>query len=97
MSGKKFPVIVENEDGWSDWIKPQMKGYKMACCDCGLVHKLDFEVIKQKNIVKEYADGNHEYSYTEVKNPKYVVMLRASRDNRSTGQHRRFKNKNKDL
>lgn len=25
-----------------EWIRPVKKGYKMACCDCGLVHVLEF-------------------------------------------------------
>jgi len=29
-----------------EWVKPVMKGYRMACCDCGLVHVIDFKVIK---------------------------------------------------
>ncbi len=28
------------------WVQPVYKGYKMACCDCGLVHVLDFRVYK---------------------------------------------------
>ena len=24
------------------WIKPVHKGWKMKCCDCGLVHRVDF-------------------------------------------------------
>lgn len=35
----------EATDGkWTDWICPVEQGYKMACCDCGLVHNLDFRV-----------------------------------------------------
>lgn len=35
--GIKYPQITENgEDGFSEWIKPKMKGYQMACCDCSL-------------------------------------------------------------
>lgn len=26
------------------WVQPIRKGYKMACCDCGLVHVLDFRL-----------------------------------------------------
>lgn len=26
------------------WILPIRCGYKMACCDCGLVHKMDFRI-----------------------------------------------------
>lgn len=25
-----------------EWVYPRMKGYKQACCDCGLVHKIEF-------------------------------------------------------
>jgi hypothetical protein len=28
----------------AEWVRPVRKGYKMACCDCGLVHGLDFRV-----------------------------------------------------
>lgn len=37
----KYRRVIENE-----WIRPTMKGYKMACCDCGLIHELDFKVIR---------------------------------------------------
>lgn len=37
-------VRALNEDGWSDWIQPVREGYKMSCCDCGLVHTMDFRV-----------------------------------------------------
>lgn len=30
--------IVEGE-----WIRPVKRGYKFICCDCGLVHILDFD------------------------------------------------------
>lgn len=88
----KYPRITQNEEtGWSDWLKPVMKGYKMACCDCGLVHEMDFSVVKQKEIVKKYKDGNHSYAYEEIENPKYQVSFRAKRSSRATAQHRRFK------
>jgi hypothetical protein len=47
----KFRVETEGEDGWSDWIHP-LPGYKMACCDCGLVHNLEFRVLfrAQRNV-----------------------------------------------
>ena len=31
-------------DGWSRWVQPIRRGYKLACCDCGLVHTTDFRV-----------------------------------------------------
>ncbi len=26
------------------WVEPILKGYKLMCCDCGLVHTMDFRV-----------------------------------------------------
>lgn len=39
----RYRKEVEGDDGWSDWIHP-LPGYKMACCDCGLVHNLQFRI-----------------------------------------------------
>lgn len=30
-----------------EWVYPTRKGYKLACCDCGLVHRMDFQLLKQ--------------------------------------------------
>ena len=38
-----FQTEYENEDGWTDWIHP-LPGYKLACCDCGLVHDMQFRI-----------------------------------------------------
>jgi hypothetical protein len=29
-----------------DWVTPVLNGYRIACCDCGLVHVLQFKVVK---------------------------------------------------
>lgn len=29
-----------------DIVTPRMRDYKMMCCDCGLVHTLNFFVVK---------------------------------------------------
>lgn len=38
----KAMKYTQQRDG--DVVTPVMKGYKMMCCDCGLVHVLDFFV-----------------------------------------------------
>lgn len=45
----KLQVAEEGKDGWTEWIQPVRKGYKMGCCDCGLVHLLDFRLVKRKD------------------------------------------------
>ena len=37
--GRKYKQVKAGE-----WIQPVDYGYKMACCDCGLVHVLNFRI-----------------------------------------------------
>jgi hypothetical protein len=37
----RYHIVSDGE-----WVKPRMKKHYMRCCDCGLVHVLDFKVIK---------------------------------------------------
>lgn len=40
-----YQQITEGE-----WIEPQRKAFVDQCCDCGLTHVIDFEVVdKNKN------------------------------------------------
>jgi hypothetical protein len=40
--GPKFRCYKKVSAG--DWQQPIRKGYKMACCDCGLVHHMQFRI-----------------------------------------------------
>jgi hypothetical protein len=40
---RKYPVIKDNQ-----LVQPVRRGYRLACCDCGLVHDMDF-------IIKRYG------------------------------------------
>jgi len=31
------------------WIQPRRRGYKLACCDCGLVHRMNFRLVTSAN------------------------------------------------
>lgn len=31
-------------DGWTEWIEPDQKLYRIRCCDCRLVHDLQFRI-----------------------------------------------------
>jgi len=42
---------VENEGDWSEWVNPNLEQYFMKCCDCGLVHEMQFKVVK-------YSEGD---------------------------------------
>ena len=34
----------------NEWVQPVRRGYKMACCDCGLVHEMDFRITAGNHI-----------------------------------------------
>lgn len=47
----KYEIVKAGE-----WIQPVRKGYKMRCCDCGLVHRVDFRVYKGKPQLRAWRD-----------------------------------------
>ncbi len=76
------------KNGWTDWQKPAMRGYRLGCCDCGLVHDFDFRVVC---VVKQHRDGSKEVEVLPSRD--YQVEFRVRRNERSTGQTRRHMRK----
>lgn len=70
---KRFINHKAGRGGWSKWIFPNMKSnYSMKCCDCGLVHEIQF-----KTGIK--TEHNREKLITETS--KFVsVFFRARRE-----------------
>ena len=85
MSTRQY---VAGPDGWSPWVSPVMKGYRMACCDCGLVHTMEFEVVR---FSKKKVNGK--WRTKTITDPDIQVIFRARRNNRSTAAIRRGKRK----
>lgn len=44
----------QQSDG--EWVEPT-NDYKMACCDCGLIHKMEFRVRKGKVQFRAFRDN----------------------------------------
>lgn len=82
---RKLRQEIELEDGWSRWIPPTMANYLMACCSCGLVHRLQFRVVREI----ETKRGGW-FRYKDAKG-KYRVLFRAQRDEKATKLHRKRK------
>jgi hypothetical protein len=40
-----------------EWQQPIKRGYKMACCDCGLVHTVDFRIYKGKIQLRAFRNN----------------------------------------
>jgi hypothetical protein len=39
----KYPIFKDNE-----WITPHYTKFKLICCDCSLVHDVQFRIYKDK-------------------------------------------------
>lgn len=68
----QFPAYESlADDGWTEFVFPE-KNYWMQCCDCGLVHELEFSVVKT-----EPAQGG--FHSDELPWPENRVRFRARR------------------
>jgi len=47
----KYPIITDGQ-----WVQPIRRGYKMACCDCNLVHRINFRIHKGKIQLQAFRD-----------------------------------------
>lgn len=65
----RFKIVKENVPQY-----PVMDNYKMKCCDCGLVHEIDFQVVK---VIKTHKDGT--WSCVDLDKKKYRVEIKARR------------------
>lgn len=54
-SGGEMTEYYKPEEG--EWVEPTRKGHKMACCDCGLVHTMDFRILNGKIQFRAYRDN----------------------------------------
>lgn len=41
MARYSYPPVAAGE-----WISPRRAGYYMKCCDCGLVHRMHFRLVR---------------------------------------------------
>jgi hypothetical protein len=58
-----------------EWTQPVRRSYRFACCDCGLVHAMNFRLV-----ANDHGAGRK-------------IQFQAERDNRATGQTRRWMKK----
>lgn len=42
-----------------EWVQPVMRGYLMGCCDCGLVHRLDFRIVGSRKLKVQFRAYRH--------------------------------------
>jgi hypothetical protein len=42
MARRRADWVRSKGNPWSKWVLPVRRGYRFGCCDCGLVHEIDF-------------------------------------------------------
>lgn len=65
-----------------EWVSPIRNGYKMVCCDCGLVHDMDFRAVNLK-----YNRKKKMYEVHPIK--KADVVFRVRRNTKAIYGHRK--------
>lgn len=40
-----------------EWIQPIKRGYRVACCECSLVHEVDFRIVDGRVQFRAWRDG----------------------------------------
>jgi hypothetical protein len=65
------PQEAVTEDGWCDWVCPKPTGYLMQCCDCELIHEVDFRVVRYESEDSEV--------YEVVDDPNLQAQMRLKR------------------
>jgi ribosomal protein L44E len=57
MKRRVYPLVEAGE-----WIKPRRSDYRLRCCDCGLVHVMQFRIRGKKlefRAIRRYARAHH--------------------------------------
>lgn len=61
-----MPRYEQLTDG--EWVTPVMTGYRLACCDCSLVHRIDFKV--------SHVGSRHSLKFRATRITKATTALR---------------------
>jgi hypothetical protein len=35
---------------YGEWTRPRMQNFREQCCDCGLIHRLDFRIVEGSGV-----------------------------------------------
>jgi hypothetical protein len=71
----------------SEWVQPRMRRFVMVCCDCGLVHHVNFRIVRVN--VRTMRNGNiqrvRRVQFQATRAPRLTAQMREHR-NRQTSE-----------
>lgn len=65
---RRRPLYPKHQAG--EWVTPRRKYYLMGCCDCGLVHKMEFR------LVPSWHGQGHKIQFRAWRDEKATAFLR---------------------
>ena len=68
--------------GYGEWLRPRMRDFREQCCDCGLIHRLDFRIVAGNEGARPPTRGRSHPSSLHIE-------VRTRRDDRATAAARR--------
>ncbi len=60
----KLKELEQVYDG--QWFQPVKRGWQMGCCDCGLVHRVNFRIKHGKIQMQTYRDKKLTAAYRRI-------------------------------
>jgi hypothetical protein len=71
---------------YGEWIRPRLRNFREQCCDCGLIHRLDFRIVDERAAAR---GGRGHRSRCSRRSPTAYIEFRTRRDDRATAAARR--------
>jgi hypothetical protein len=71
---------------YGEWTRPRMQNFREQCCDCGLIHRLDFRIVEERGGA---GTGGRVASQRSPRAGKRYIEFRTRRDDRATAAARR--------
>jgi hypothetical protein len=78
--------------GYGEWIRPRMRDFREQCCDCGLIHRLDFRIVDDNEGARPPPTKGRSRPSSRSKgrsHPRLHIEIRTRRDDRATAAARR--------
>lgn len=58
-----------------EWVQPRASGYRMACCDCCLVHLLRFRIRGGKVQMQAFRDNRSTAQLRRWRTPNWKAIV----------------------
>jgi hypothetical protein len=72
---------------YGEWTRPRMRNFREQCCDCGLIHRLDFRIVDTRKRVHARLGAKRKDVQIDLRGLK--IEFRTRRDDGATATARR--------